>query len=129
MAYKLIQKIVVSIDLALTSCELSNFHSSLPSSLTSFHHLNPTKILPEIFFTNQKSKEFKITTKIKINASETPNIPKNKNDTIANALKNKVKNTIPGFFAWDKKLVKSILSEDDICCFWFCLDEEDDTDE
>ena len=88
--------VVVSVDLALISWELSNFHSSEPSSFTSFHHLNPTNILPDTFLTNQKSREFKITTNIKIKASGTPKIPKNKNANIANPLKNIVKNTIPG---------------------------------
>ena len=34
----------------------SNTHSLLPSSLTLFHHLNPTSNRPVTFFTVQKSK-------------------------------------------------------------------------
>lgn len=33
----------------------SNFHSDVPSSLTSFHHRNPTNKRPVTFFTVQKS--------------------------------------------------------------------------
>ena len=107
---------------ALFSWSLSKIQTSVPSSLTSFHHLKPTRILPETFLTNQKSKAFNITTIIKINAPETPNIPKIKKQITANALNNNVNNTIPGFVACCKKFVKSIESlcwPDDIC--WLLL--------
>lgn len=63
------QNIDVSIFVSLTSLADSNIHSSVPSSLTSFHHLNPTNNLPEIFLTNQKSNAEHITIKINDNAS------------------------------------------------------------
>ena len=91
------QKIVVSIDVALFSCADSKIHTSLPSSLTSFHHLNPTSILPDTFFTNQKSNAPKITTRINIKASDKPNIFKNRKNIIAQTLNIKVKKTITGW--------------------------------
>ena len=60
---------VVSIDVALFSWSDSNTHISEPSSFTSFHHRRPTKILPETFFTNQKSNAPRIEASI---AWETP---------------------------------------------------------
>ena len=83
VTYILIQKIVVSIDLAFFSFSLSNTHISVPSSFTSFHHLRPTNTLPAIFLTNQKSREFNNTTSINIEESFIPKIPKNKNKKIA----------------------------------------------
>ena len=104
--YVLPQKIVVSIDVSFFSSELSNIHFSDPSSWTSFHHLNPTKILPETFLTNQKSNALKMTTIIKTNASDIPNSLNNIKEAIARHLNNKVNNTMTGLCACCKKLLK-----------------------
>jgi hypothetical protein len=63
--------------------------------------------LPETFFTNQKSKAPKITTRIKTIASLNPKMPRNKKLTIDPILNNKVNKTTQGLFACCKKLVKS----------------------
>ena len=68
--YKLPQNTLVSILDFLTSFSDSYIHSSLPSLLISFHHLNPTRNLPDIFLTYQKSNAFSTT--IKTNESELP---------------------------------------------------------
>lgn len=75
--YKLAQNILVSILAFLTSFSDSYIHSSVPSLFTSFHHLSPTRNLPDIFFTYQKSKAFNTT--IKTKESELPiDLDKNK---------------------------------------------------
>ena len=87
---------VVSIDVALFSWSDSNTHISEPSSFTSFHHRRPTKILPETFFTNQKSNALSITTKINVRAWETPNKFNTIKRMIAIILNSKVKKTTAG---------------------------------
>jgi hypothetical protein len=67
--YNVAQKIFESMFDSLFSCSDSYIHSSVPSSLTSFHHLNPTKNRPDIFLTYQKSNAEKMTISIKDNDS------------------------------------------------------------
>ena len=62
-----LQKNVLSTGLGWNSFEwVSNFHTSLPFSSYELHHLSPTKILPDIFLTTQKSNEPRMVTKIKV---------------------------------------------------------------
>jgi hypothetical protein len=53
--YKQNQKTVLSAVDSIFSFLLSKIHTSSPLLFISFHHLNPTNFLPEIFFTIQKS--------------------------------------------------------------------------
>ena len=87
----LLQKILVSIDLAFFSFSLSNTHILVAYFLTSFHRLKPTSTLPAEFLTNQKSREFNSTKIINIEESLITKIPKNKNKKIAKSLKKLVK--------------------------------------
>ena len=55
--YKEVQNTDLSAVASSFSFLLSKIHTSFPSFLTSFHHLNPTKNLPLMFFVIQKSTE------------------------------------------------------------------------
>lgn len=72
--YKEPQKTVESKDeISAISSRDSKIHSFDPSSFTYDHHLNPTRSLPETFFTVQKSKANKMIHRTKIKIKEEVN--------------------------------------------------------
>ena len=82
----LVQKKALSTPLSLTSLSwLSYTQTSLPSSVKSLHHLNPTSSLPVTFLTTQKSTPASTVTIINTKTSEKMR-PKKKYPTTASTL-------------------------------------------